>query len=456
MTGWKRRFNRLLNLPFKVVLTLLFLLGMEQVPTYASTSSQTEFIIEAGSIQGEMLPPKIVFLNENSSQPTPAVEFDYKQATITGMTLYQQLNTEKGPMLVKITAPNSIYVTNMKVVATSFSFGGACLDTTKLNEPLILKNVKMAATEMTSGTMDTQGLGLETSMGSSPVQPPSVPGFLQSILNENSFNTMQQAASKLDLLGLLFNCQGSASSGKTSKNPVTSIIGQTTQPITNILGNDPVGSITDPVTKLPSQVTTVIEKGTGTVGSITKKLPSQVGSVLQKGTDTATKVVGTVEQTLPKVTEPVAPVINQSQVLLGDLQQKISDGLSNTDQLGDKITTLQSTISNIPKTLQSIQSLLANPLNLLQSPAGLLQQLAQLQNTVQQAQSTENSLSKAEAALEQELQAVQDQINSANLGSKLNTDDWVSKLNNEKNTLSNLQSQLQSLNNQITSLQSKN
>lgn len=456
MRGRKRRFNLFLNLPFKVIVSLLFLVGMEKVPTYASTAQPTGFIIEAGSIQGEMLPPKIIFLDTNSSLPTPAVEFDYQQATITGMTLVQQLNTEKGPMFVQIKAPNSIHVTDMKVVATSFSFGGACLDPAKLSEPLILKDVKMSATDMTSGSMDTQGLGLETSYGSAPIQPPSVPGFLQSIMNENSFNSMQQAAKKLDLLSLLFNCQGSSSSGKSLKDTATSLIGQTTKPITGILGTDPVGSLTNPVTKLPSQVGSVIQKGTGALGSLTnpvQKLPSQVGSLIQKGTDTTTKVLGTVQQTLPKVTQPATPVITQSEALLSDLQQKVNDGVTKTGQLGSQITSLQSTVSTIPQTLQTIQKQLANPLNLLISPGTLLQQLNQLQNMVQQTHSTEDSLSKAEQSLEQERQTVQDQIDSANLGSQLNTDDWKSKLDNEKNTLSELQSNLQSLNNQITSLQ---
>ncbi|HET6872131.1 MAG TPA: hypothetical protein VFH42_04000, partial [Sporolactobacillaceae bacterium] len=186
-----------IQLLMALILPLLLISASLPKTTFASQVGTDYFTIEAGQIQGVMLPPKIVFVDPGSDHPRPAVQFRYQEATITGMTLYKQLETGSGPMLVKIQASEPIHVTNLTVTATSFSFTGACLDFTHPAQALVMKNVTMDATEMTTDTMASNGLTLVTEKGSLPIQNQGTPSFLQSIMNENSFSSEKQKASEI-------------------------------------------------------------------------------------------------------------------------------------------------------------------------------------------------------------------------------------------------------------------
>ncbi|WEG14827.1 hypothetical protein PU629_10960 [Pullulanibacillus sp. KACC 23026] len=506
-----KKSKRRLLIFMKLFLGILLLVGVDAIPAFAKPLDSERFIIEAQAIQGVLLPPEIVFLNTDTTHPVPAVVFHYQSATITGMTLVKQLNTEKGSMYIQTKAEKPIHVKDLKVVATSFSFGGACLDSKDLSQAIEMRDVKMAATEMTTAEMDSQGLQLLTGSGQSTIQPPSLPNFLQGIMNESSLSAMKQSAKHLDLDSLLFKCTATSQpSSKTTLGPTTSTlkkdlgnvasdpikkIAKDTSKITDSLGSkdrgtkgltapvkkatdpvkkvidpikkatDPVKKVTDPVKKttdIIKKTTDPIKKTTDTVTQPIKKivsspLPSTVTTIVKKpiqavtkqAATTVTKSVHTTTTLVNKGVKTTAQITNTaSKATIELLQNQLSDGLNKTDQLQSDIDSLQGSVNQLSESLLSVQSLLSNPLKLLL----VNQQLTQLEDQTNQMQTKKQNLITQLEDLEKCRKALQAKIDSAQIDPEFSTKDWENKLSKEKKTLSSLGDNLQHISTQLDQL----
>lgn len=463
---------------FLMALILPLLLISASLPrtTFASQVGADYFTIEAGQIQGVMLPPKIVFVDPESAHPRPAVQFHYQEATITGMTLYKQLDTGNGPMLVKIQASEPIHVTNLSVTATSFSFTGACLDFSHPAQAIVMNNVTMQATAMTSDAMASNGLTLATEKGDLPVQNQGIPSFLQSIMNENSFSSEKQKALEIESGHSLLMCPAS-NQGSPQKTGVLPTGKAPSKLVKQVAGFDPAQlshvipppsdllTKTDPVLKtvkiqMPGGISTGVTK---TVGQVVKKAtdPSTVtktiGQVGKTATDPSTvtktvdQVVKTATDTTKSVTKTVTKTTEQLQ-LEKDLTQLQSDWDATqrtTQQLTSKIKSLSDSITASQTTFSEINTILSNPFNLLKVGEEL-QALGQLNNNLTDSKTQLDQLNNQEKKEQQVYQDIKKR--AEDLGSNLKTDDLKTALDKNQTHLTSLAKQLSTLKDGVQAL----
>jgi hypothetical protein len=444
----KVNFKSTVQFLIAIILPVLLITTFLPKTTFASQVGTDGFTIEAGQIQGVMLPPKIVFVDTDTAHRRPAVEFRYQEATITGMTLYKQLDTGRGPMLVKIKSSEPIHVTNLTVTATSFTFTGACLDFSNPTQALVMKNVTMQATEMTSDSMTSNGLTLATQKGTLPSQSQAIPGFLQSIMNENSFSAQKLKASEIEAANLLMCPAGSQGDTSTSnkKTGVLPTVSDPTKLVKQVGGVDPT-----PITKLVPTPSGLVTKTEPFLKTVKKQVSSinptgltkTVKQVVKKVTDTST-VTNTVTSTVNKTADQL-----KLEKELNQLQSDFNSAQKATDQLTSQIGTLSKGISDSQGMFNDISNVLSNPFNIGRVGEEILA-LGQLNNQLNPFQS---QLGELKAAESKEQQAYLDiKKRAQDLGSTINTEDLKTPLDKNQAQLTSLTKQLSTLTNGVQSL----
>lgn len=442
-----------------LVLPLLLISASLPKTTFASQVGTDYFTVEAGQIQGVMLPPKIVFVDPESAHPRPAVQFHYKEATITGMMLYKQLDTGNGPMLVKIKASEPIHVTNLSVTATSFSFTGACLDFSHPDQALVMKNVTMQATAMTSDAMASNGLTLATEKGALPVQSPGIPSFLQGIMNENSFSAEKQKASEIESGHNLLMCPATNQGDATTPPQKTGVLPTGKAPsklVKQVAGIDPaqLSRVIPPPSGLLTKTDPVLKTIKKQLsGGIPAGVTKTVGQVVKTATDpsTVTKTVDQVVKTATDTTKTVTKSAEQLQLEkeLTQLQSDWEAAQKTTQQLTSKIKTLSDSITVSQNGFNEINTILSNPFNLLKVGEEL-QALGQLNNNLTDSKAQLAQLNNQE---EKEQQVYQDiKKRAEDLGSDIKTDDLKTALDKNQTFLTSLARQLSELMNRVQSL----
>jgi hypothetical protein len=428
-------FKRLMAIFLPILLIATFL----PKATFASQVGTDSFTIEAGQIQGVMLPPQIVFVDTDTAHPRPAVVFRYQEATITGMTLYKQLDTGKGPMLVKIQASQPIHVTNLAVTATSFSFTGACLDFSNPAQALVMKDVTMQATSMTSDTMTSQGLTLATQNGTLPAQNQTVPGFLQSIMNENSFIAQKQKALEIEAAKGLLLCPAGGQSDSSTSNKTTGVLPKVSNPtklVKQVTGVDPSS-----ITKLVPSPSGLLTKTEPILKAINPSgLTKTVKQVVNTVTDTS-GVTGTITSTVTKTAEQL-----KLEKELNQLQSDFDSAQKTTDQLTSQIDTLSKSIAKSQTTFNDISNVLSNPLNIGRVGEELLA-LGQLNNQFSDQQSQLDQLKDAESKEQQTYLNIKKR--AQDLGSTINTDALKTSLDKNQSQLPSLTKQISTLTNGV-------
>ncbi|HET7627017.1 MAG TPA: hypothetical protein VFK44_01395 [Bacillales bacterium] len=272
----------------------------------AAGESPHGFVIHANRISGDMLPPTIVVKNGR-----PLLRFRYRSAVIRGLSMTKQLATPEGPMTVKVHAA-SAEAKNMKVDASAFTFGGACLTLGEARPQLVLKNVTMVAHYQSASRLRLEQAKIGAVPGRHGLDRPSAPDWLQQ-LQQTSAASLREAIEKLMNGNVpLLPC----SSGKDDgQNKQTSVVGK--------------GMHGDEVDKVEQTAKTIEQAAAGTVnGAVDGIVGGQTGKAVGGLLDEAEA------GELPSLPE--------------DLEQTVCDGV---EALKKRLGELESAIDELEKTV---------------------------------------------------------------------------------------------------------
>lgn len=437
------RKSKLFSVSICLQLLLFSLFSIGSVAKAADQSSDG-FVIEADRVVGSGMSASIIRQETSTSDAKPMMmRIQYKKATIYGMKLTKQIESDKGPVSITLKASGPVTVTGMTVDVTAISFQGACIQANTPVPEVGMEKIVMVAHYMNAEESIIEKLALSTVGGRAGTAKPSTLKIIEQ-LSQLPANQLQSEIEKISQGHLPLTCDqvpGGDQSGGTSSltKPISNAAGLLVDPLTGLPGIfnplNPVVTAVDPflhplnpLTGVLNPIVQPIVPVTGVLSSIIHPLlpvTGALGSILKPLTP-VTGPLATVLNPLYPVTNALGPVLKPLNPMLQTLEPITKPVESVTTPFAPILQKTAPIIEKVNPVIEQAAPVVEKAALVIQQAAPVVQQTTQVtqqaaQQTTQATQQTTQATQQAGAAVQQKntpavqpVQTVCDQVSAAN------------------------------------------